>query len=371
MSQQPTWWQAFGVDYADARQRFRTAADHAGADLSTYVHPDAKAPDGSELSIDVARLGPARAPHQLLAISGTHGLEGGAGSAVQTAWLTHAAHSLPANVAVTFVHALNPYGFAHATRTTEHNVDLNRNFVDHAKPYPQNVAYATLHEHLIPLEWTTDGLAQSARTIDAFRAEQGADALFNTLASGQYTHPDGLIYGGQSREWSNVTLQTIIERDLSQAQRIGLIDWHTGIGEYGEPFFLCFNGEDSAEQREAARWWGAERVLDQRPHGLRRPDYQGLVFRGVEQFAKGRPVIGAVVEFGTRGSNASVANRLDQWLRSRAPAKPDALRDRQLRADVLDAFVPVSSVWRNSVLTHGLQITAQAIHGLASAPEAP
>ncbi|VVE03653.1 deacylase [Pandoraea horticolens] len=367
MSGEPTWWQAFGVDYADARQRFRAAADRAGASLGTYVHPDAKAPDGSELSIDVARLGPAHAPHQLLAISGTHGLEGGAGSAVQTAWLAHAAKTLPADVAVTFVHALNPYGFAHATRTTEHNVDLNRNFIDHDRAHPVNVHYASLHDHLIPAEWTTDGLAQSALAIDAFRREHGPDALFNTLASGQYTHADGLIYGGRAREWSNVTLQTIVERDLSQAQRIGLIDWHTGIGEYGEPFFLCFNAEASYAQREAARWWGAQRVLDQRPHGLRRPDYQGLVFRGVEQFAQGRPVIGAVVEFGTRGSNASIANRLDQWLRSRAKAHPDAVRDRQLRADVLDAFVPISSVWRNSVLTHGLQITAQALQGLATA----
>lgn len=367
MSTQPTWWQAFGVDYGDARQRFRRAADHAGASLTTYVHPNAKAPDGSELSIDVARLGPAHAPHQLLAISGTHGLEGGAGSAVQTAWLAHAASTLPSGVAVTFVHALNPYGFAHATRTTENNVDLNRNFIDHARTPPANAHYASLHDHLIPEEWTSEGLEKSAKAIDAFRETHGADALFNTLASGQYTHADGLIYGGRAREWSNVTLQTIVERDLAQAQRIGLIDWHTGIGEYGEPFFLCFNVDNSAEQREAARWWGEQRVLDQRPHGLRRPDYQGLVFRGVEQFAKGRPVIGAVVEFGTRGANASLANRLDQWLRSRAGAQPDAARDRQLRADVLDAFVPVSSVWRNSVLAHGLQITRQALQGLATA----
>ncbi|WP_246182331.1 DUF2817 domain-containing protein [Pandoraea capi] len=62
MSTQPTWWQAFGVDYADARQRFRSAADRAGADLSTYVHPSAKAPDGSDLTVDVARLGTAHAP---------------------------------------------------------------------------------------------------------------------------------------------------------------------------------------------------------------------------------------------------------------------------------------------------------------------
>jgi len=105
--------------------------------------------------------------------------------------------------------------------------------------------------------------------------------LFNTTASGQYTHPDGLVYGGSGPEWSNRILRRIVDEHLAASQRVSFIDWHTGIGEYGEPFFLCFNDEGSAEQAQAAQWWGAERVRDQRPHGLARPDYQGLVFRGV------------------------------------------------------------------------------------------
>lgn len=365
MSDAAAFWHYFAPDYASARERFVRSAQRAGAQFESYRHPYATGPDGIALSIDVARLGPQHAPKQLLAISGTHGLEGAAGSALQIAWLDTAAASLPDDVAVTLVHGLNPYGFAHGSRTTENNVDLNRNFVDHDEPRPGNPRYETLHEWLIPQRWDRDTLAAAKHATDRFRDTHGADALFDTLASGQYTHPDGLIYGGNQREWSNLTLQRIVDTYLAQAQRVAFIDWHTGIGEYGEPFFLCFNAEGSELQQRAAQWWGADRVLGQRPHGLARPDYRGLVFRGVERFLAGRPMAGAVIEFGTRGPNASLASRLDQWLRFRAPQAPDAGRDAQLRADLLDAFVPFSSIWRDSVVTHGLAITAQTLDGLA------
>ncbi|WP_020200862.1 M14 family metallopeptidase [Cupriavidus sp. WS] len=365
MSTELDYWHYFATGYVAARERFREAASRAEAEQTTHAHPTARGPGGEVLSIDVARIGAASAPRQLLAISGTHGLEGAAGSAVQVAWLATAARQLPAGVAVTLIHGLNPYGFAHATRTTENNVDLNRNFVDHDAPYPGNADYAELHERLIPGQWDRDALADAVLATEAFRDRHGADALFNVLASGQYTHPEGLVYGGSGREWSNRVLQQIVDAQLAQAERVGFIDWHTGIGDYAEPFFLCFNEEGSALQREAARWWGGDRILRQRPHGLARPNYQGLVFNGVERFLGGRPMVGAVVEFGTRGPNTSLSTRLDQWLRFKAPLAPDAQRDALLRDDLRDAFVPYSAVWRRSVVRHGLQITAQALDGLA------
>ncbi len=41
------------------------------------------------------------------------------------------------NTGALLIHALNPYGFAWTRRVTEDNVDLNRNFVDHDKGYPE------------------------------------------------------------------------------------------------------------------------------------------------------------------------------------------------------------------------------------------
>ncbi|MCA1326093.1 M14 family metallopeptidase [Herbaspirillum sp. alder98] len=360
-------WQVFARDYADGRARFTAQAQAVGGAVQRYTHPHQQGPDGQTLSVDVARLGPEKASRTLLLISGTHGLEGAAGSAAQVAWLaTDAATALPADTNVVLVHAINPYGWAHQTRTTENNVDLNRNFIDFSHAPPANAPYDALHPHLLPPEWTDAGQAAVRQAIEDFRSIHGDDATFNATASGQYNHPDGLVYGGQQREWSNLTLESILGDYLGHSEKVALIDWHTGIGEYGEPFFLCFNEEGSQEQQQAAAWWGSERVLDQRPHGLARPNYQGLVFRGVERFLPGRRIAGAVVEFGTRGRHMREALRLDQWLRFHAAKHPDATRDHNLRLDLIDAFVPYSGVWRQSVTRHGVQITDQALHGLAA-----
>ncbi|MFL7905518.1 M14 family metallopeptidase [Azospirillum argentinense] len=356
---------AYARSYAGARRKFIDAATAVGASLARHTHPDARGPNGEELSVDVAVIGDQRARRAALILSGTHGQEGYAGSAAQIAWLGSGDPArLPADVAVVLVHALNPYGFAHGTRTTENNVDLNRNFVDHAAPYPENPGYARLHPVLIPEDWTLAALEEADSEQERFRAEHGADALFDALARGQYTHPDGLVYGGRGREWSNRTLEAIVRDHLEAAEKVAFIDWHTGIGDFAEPFFLCFN-EDGGELFErAASWWGDGRVKGQRPHGLARPNYQGLVFQGVQAFLGGRPMVGAVIEFGTRGAAMRRALRLDQWLRFKA--EPGTDRYAMLRDDMLDAFVPVQQAWRDATLRHGLAITRQAVAGLAA-----
>ncbi len=356
--------QCYASDYAGARTRFRAVAAERGAALTSYTHPSATAPDGGPLVVDVAVLGNPEAPRRLLLVSGTHGLEGQAGSAAQIAYLLAEDAPPPADVALVFVHALNPFGFAHMTRTTENNVDLNRNFVDHAAPYPANPGYEDLFPYLVPQDWTFAELQRNRAAVTAFGDTHGRDVLFDTMARGQYTHADGTNYGGNQREWSNLTLERIVADHLAGADKVGLIDWHTGIGDYAAAFFLCFNAEGSDLQGEAVRWWGADRILGQTPHGLKRPDYRGLVFHGLQRFLGGVPLVGAVVEFGTRGFLMRRALQLDIWLKFRAEADSD--RVRLLKADLADAFVPFSAHWREATVNHGLAITRQAVTGLAS-----
>lgn len=357
--------QSFALDYAGARAKFRATARDLGCTLSEYRHPAATGPDRQALFIDVARLGDSGAASQLVVVSGTHGLEGLSGSAAQIGWMKSGlARNLPRGVSVLLVHALNPFGFAHGTRTTEHNVDLNRNFVDHAAPYPSNPGYAKLYPYLLPDDWTPSALAAYADAVDAFRSAHGPDALFDVQARGQYDFPLGTNFGGSQREWSNITLETIVADHLGAAERIGFIDWHTGIGGWSESFFLCFNDEGGPLHAEAVRWWGAERIVGQKPQGLVRPNYQGLVFHGLTKFLAGRPMVGAVIEFGTRGLNMRRALQLDVWLKFKA--ERDSERVQLLRADLHDAFVPVSAHWRESTTEQAISITRQAVEGLAS-----
>lgn len=289
MSLGEEYWRYFCGGYTAARSRFLHVAEIAGARLTAYRHPKANGPQGEPLYVDVAEIGPADAPRILLAVSGTHGLEAAAGSAVQVAWLSAYASkqaSLPPDTAVVLVHSINPYGFAWGTRTTENNVDLNRNFVDHDDPssYPVNPDYARLHQDLVVEHWDEEHLSRVEAASQAFREAHGDDAFFNARAMGQYQFADGLAYGGRAREWSNQTLQTIVESHLRAAQQVAFIDWHTGLGDYAQPFFLCFNAEGSALQREAVRWWSEAASL---ASGLTASNVQiikGCCFRALRGF---------------------------------------------------------------------------------------
>ena len=91
-----------------------------------------------DLTIDVGVLRRSKTK-VLIHICGTHGVEGFVGSAIQSFLLDnstiikkddHYDDTLPTLV---FVHALNPFGFAHLRRVNENNVDLNRNFLTESR----------------------------------------------------------------------------------------------------------------------------------------------------------------------------------------------------------------------------------------------
>lgn len=360
----------FAPDYASARARFLAAAARAGARLDVFVNDAAVAPDGGSLTTDVAVLGPDRADRALLLVSGTHGPEGFVGSAAQVALLEAIATGAPVPpVRVVLVHAINPYGFAHITRTTENNVDLNRNFIDWSAGAPGNPAYVELHAALCPSVWTPEALAAADAARIDWIGRNGQDAFVDMTSRGQYTHADGLNYGGIGPEWSNRTLEAIVRRHLSSAGRIALIDWHTALGERGQPFFLCFNEPGGPGWARACDWWGREQVETRGGFGgAARPKYTGLLFHGVQRYAAQADVTGAVIEFGTVDmDDARRALQADRWLRFGDAAAADPRRA-ALREQVREAFSPQSLDWQRSVLGHAIGIQHATLAGLAAWP---
>ena len=141
----------FSETYSEAREKFRSAATQAGAELQSY--PIANGLD-QDLTMDVARWGDRDARASLVVSSGVHGVEGFLGSAIQLAWLRDTARDLnhqPQGIRFVFVHAVNPFGFANQRRFNEENVDLNRNFLSDDSEYrgaPQG--YLALNNFLNP-----------------------------------------------------------------------------------------------------------------------------------------------------------------------------------------------------------------------------
>ena len=78
------------------------------------------------------------------------------------------------------------------------------------------------------------------------------------MLEGQSHRPDGLFYAGKEPEWSNRLFRRIVNEHLAAAKTIGFVDWHTGVGSFGEIVYLMFDEKGSAEHAAAARWWDRE-----------------------------------------------------------------------------------------------------------------
>ena len=137
--------------------------------MKTWTAPHAVGPDGGGLSVDVSVLKGEDSRKALVIVSGTHGPEGFTGSAAQIALLRALSVSTePLRGNVVFIHAINPYGFAHVSRTTENNVDWNRNFIDWSAAPPGNPHYDELHDVICPPDFEAGTLEVGKAKLDAW-----------------------------------------------------------------------------------------------------------------------------------------------------------------------------------------------------------
>jgi hypothetical protein len=356
---------SFSADYAEARDKFRAAAKAAGASLEAATNPN-RGPDGGELSTDVAWIGPRDAEAVLVMISGTHGVEGFCGSGAQVDWLARGeASRLPAGVAVLLIHAVNPYGFAWLRRVTEENVDLNRNWIDFdGPPPPANPGYEALREAFGPPQWTEESRAATAKVIGAWLAEHGQKALAAAASSGQYTDPKGIYYGGAAPTWARRTQTAIFETWLGQAGRIGILDYHTGLGPWGFAEQIIIEGRGDPAYERAARWYGAG-LASIADGGSTSAELSGDGLAAAPQLLSYAEVTGIAMEYGTVSpARVLYALRADNWLHAHGdPTGPDAAA---IKAQIREAFYGDRPDWKGMVAGQSLMVTRQAIAGLAA-----
>jgi len=353
----------FSSSYAQARDRFLSAA----APLAAHVQSYAIEPLGSEgepLATDVALIGDANAERLLIMTSATHGVEGFCGSGCQLALLDDAPmleRVRRAGVALLLVHAVNPYGFSWVARTDEGNVDLNRN----AQPFgsqalPANPGYGLVHGLLLPQEWppTDQNRQDLARHIE----QHGLPAVTQAVSQGQYTHADGLFYGGDRPAASLVNLRDILQTHASRYARIGWIDVHTGLGPRGHGEKIYAGRRDEAEVARARRWWGADIAVPYQGSSASvdiTGHLAGLIYQACPD---SEPTLMAL-EFGTQPwADVVLALRGRNWLRAH-PEAGDALRREILQA-TLDAFYCGQEDWQGMVLGQSRVAVLQALCGL-------
>jgi hypothetical protein len=346
----------FPADYADARARFCNLAVKAGFSLETYEHPSQSGPKGETLACDVARLGPIDARQLILISSGTHGVEGFCGSGCQAALLTSDLLSgLPDDVAIVLVHAVNPYGFAWLRRTNEDNIDLNRNCIDHSVDHP-NPSYDEIHDWLVPQSWDGPARAEADAAIDAYIAERGLRAFQVAMTAGQYNHPDGMFYGGKAPSWSNLTWRKLLRKHCAGAERVIIIDIHTGLGPRGVGEAIC--GATEAEFQKAKALFG-ENVTWTGGGEAVSAQVGGALDDAAHEEIETDDLVMIVVEFGTYPIPQTLeALRAEAWLTARGTLGSEA--SLQIKQSLKDAFFVDESDWKQAVTIRLLELFCKA-----------
>ncbi len=354
----------FSESYAEARPKFCSAAASADGALRSWFNPHVKGPNGELLYLDTARFGPADAPNMLVLISSTHGVEGHCGSGAQISWLaTGGPTKLPKDTGALLVHAINPYGFAWTRRVNEDNVDLNRNFVDHDKAYPKNEGYLAIAEAILPKEWNEASKAETQRVFDAYAQKHGAYGLQGAISSGQYTHPDGIFFGGAKQTWSNRTIRAIARQELSHARKVGVIDFHTGLGPFGHGELICAVPPTAKSFASAKAWYGDEMTS---PEGGTSTSaiVVGIMTDAFPQELPDAQVTPIAIEYGTYSVPEVLgAVRADNWLHHRGDLKSPLAK--QLKADMKERFFPAGDKWREMVWARADQTIGWTLKGLA------
>ena len=354
---------SFSQSYREARAGFLAAADQARLDVQSHAHP-MLGRDGEPLAMDVVRDGPVDAASLLVVTSACHGVEGFCGSGVQTSLLHDRewrAAAADARVAVLYIHALNPYGFSWWRRTTHENVDLNRNFHDFSQPLPLNRDYDAFAAAIVPPHWPPTEAGDAP--LHAYAAEHGIAKLQEVITSGQYSHPEGLFYGGRSPTWSHVSLRHVLQQHATRCARLGWIDLHTGLGPsgVGERIFACH--DDAAALQRARDWWGNEVTSIYDGSSTSAP-LRGLMWLAAYEECAQAEYTGIALEYGTLPIMEMIgALRADQWLENH-PDAPAALQ-RQIKRQIRDAFYTDTDIWKQQVIEQALDAAHGAVRGLS------
>ena len=354
----------FSQTYREAREKFLAAARARGLAVTSHAHP-LRGRDGEALAMDIARDGPADAQAVLVLSSACHGVEGYCGSGVQVALLGDERfheQARSAGVALLYVHGLNPFGFSWWRRTTHENVDLNRNFHDFSRPLPRNTAYDEIAHLVVPDAWPPDAATTAA--IGQYVATRGMKALQAAVTSGQYDHPQGLFYGGREPTWSHRTVRQVLRDHAQRCQRLGWIDFHTGLGPsgVGERIFAC---RDDAQALARARAWWGEKVTSIYDGSSTSALLTGMMWMAAYEECPQAEYTGIALEYGTVPTDEVLdALRADQWLELHPEA--DAVKRGSIKRRIRDAFYTDTDVWKDAIVEQALDATRLGVSGLAA-----
>ena len=367
MSVNDTMPNTFSRSVVEATEKFQAACDRAGAVVERFDHPLSD-PQGQPLQTSVAWLGPKEAERVLMIVSGTHGAEGWAGSAIQVDALQQGFfESLPTDTALMMIHLINPWGCAWGRRENEDNADLFRDFIYYTPELRSD-------------DSRFDDVLASALTLtdyeDATREQSEAvtTQLFNTLGersftditrAGQFRYPATPCYNGGGISWSYQLYRDLIARYLSHARQSFCLDLHTAFGQYGDGILIPYyavGGPDQSKLDTLASFYGVDRCCIA-GFDPRIPSHPRMPYEIAKDFVPELVMLSAVLEFGTYDweDGVNLIKYMNYLFTEGDPQNPE-------RPDLVDQYnklcYPDKDDWREMVISRSREVIVQTVMGI-------
>lgn len=344
-------------DYFSCCNQFREILARKKS-LSSYHQIFQNDVDGVVYETDAYWLGNREASRVVVIISGTHGIEGYCGSAIQRYLLSEI--DLDdinfSDCALLFIHALNPWGMAWYRRCDEKGIDVNRNFVDFTIPKPVVEDFRTLYEALL----MTDAERRNAE-INRLLALWGQTRFDEIMSGGQYHYNDVPFFGGKEKSFSRDVIEQVIASFTLSEKELLVIDLHTGLGPWS--FGELISDHPSGSKGNAY----ARKIFSNAVSVTEDGESFSVLKNGLLDYAwhnymetKGCFL---TLEFGTLGTHSLFHTLIEENLIWKSSCKEEKSSEvfEQRKAIMLKHFFPTHPLWQQAVIFRAEQIFYQCL----------
>jgi hypothetical protein len=262
-----------------------------------------------------------------------------------------------------FLHGLNPFGFAWLRRFDEQNVDPNRNFLLSGEKFEGSPeGYAGLDMLLNPAKPPSQWEPFILKALWAIVRNGGMSKIKQVVAAGQYDYPKGLFYGGAEPSHTQRVLAENLKRWIGDSARIVHLDFHTGLGKRRTWKLLIDSTLTDAQERRLGEWFGPDNFEKSNSRGVAYKTSGSLGNWCVEMNER-TDYLYACAEFGTYSpikviSSLRAENQAHNW------GKRDDIGTIRAKRDLMEAFCPRASKWREAALNDSYRIVDSAAQGL-------
>lgn len=356
----------FPQDYGQSRTSFlHEAKKHEGTQKLHQWKVPCKT--DQNLFVDALYLPALKMKKRLfILISGTHGLEGYAGSGVQQLFLQEFLNKMDrSETGCLVVHSLNPYGFKYHRRGTEAGINLNRNCsVESSFFQSENKKSLELAAQFIP---TQAVISETSYLLKTMKKNESAvhfdtvsmDDFVKVVGLGQFHDPKGLEYGGTAPEPQIASLIHLLKELIPQYGDIVHLDLHTGLGERGRLHLLVDGQAEALHPQLFAEILQPD--LDKEVYDFTDSNEPGFYkTRGAtnnliaELVSPGQRACALTLEFGTLGHSLEAQlESLNSWMLEHQGLlygyfnKP---LEERVRGLYLERFFPADMQWRETIL---------------------